>query len=646
MNTRQLRIAASPCVIAAALGWSAPVLAQQTTGDEGADKIIFWHEVPQILVSAARDPRVRIEDFTGSVTVIDDQQIEQRQIRNVEDALRDVPGVAVSSIPGQTQIRLRGTEGNHVLVLVDGIEVSDPGSGEYDIGTLQAEIGSSLEVLRGPQSAVWGNDAIGGVVAYNSASGRDLEGLAAFVEGGTNNTINGSMRYGANGDGWNAALSATAVTTDGEPNARGGTRDIGRESYTVSAKGSVSLAPNFSLRAVGRFVSTQGEFNEQDFTFGSPTLGLVIDSPGTEFESEQLSGLVGARLDTLDGAWVHDLSVQFTDATRETTQPMGFPSSTQSDRFKASYVTSYDFGGSDHSLTFAADYELEGFNNVATFDFRNEVENTGFVAQYAYAGDRFDLSASVRHDINDLFEDATTFRLGAGFEATDTTRLRAAFGTGVKNPTLNELFGFFDGQFVGNPDLQPEESTSWEVGIDQGLADGLAMLSITYFNAELDNEIFTDFPPPNFIATPGNRITQSTQQGLEVALSGDLGAGFSLNAAYTFLDAEENAAEEVRRPDHIGSFIINWSDPREKASVNLALRYNGTAVDSDFTTGAFPAPTTTLSSYTLVNLNARYQLVDGLNLFGRIENLLDEEYEQVFTFVSPGINVLGGFEVR
>ncbi|MEL6486801.1 MAG: TonB-dependent receptor, partial [Pseudomonadota bacterium] len=310
-----------------------------------------------------------------------------------------------------------------------------------------------------------------------------------------------------------------------------------------------------------------------------------------------------------------------------------------------SYVTSSDFGGSDHSLTFAADYELEGFNNVATFDFRNEVENTGFVAQYAYTGDQFDLSASVRHDINDLFEDATTFRVGAGFKATDTTRLRAAVGTGVKNPTLNELFGFFDGQFIGNPDLQPEESTSWEVGIDQQLAD-VGMLSITYFNAELDNEIFTAFPPPNFIATPGNRTTESTQQGIEVALSGDLGAGFSLNAAYTFLDAEEDGIEEVRRPDHIGSFIINWSDPKDKASVNLALRYNGPAVDSDFTTGAFPAPTTTLSSYTLVNLNARYKLTEGLNLFGRIENLLDEEYEQVFTFVAPGINVLGGFEVR
>jgi len=646
MNTKYKVSGVAPFVMAAALGWSAPSTAQDVATREDGEILFADRNAKPIVVSAARGEGVKVDDFTGSVTIIDADQIENRQIRNIEDALRDVPGVAVSSLPGQTQIRLRGNEANHVLVLVDGIEVSNPGSGEYDIGTLQAEIGSRLEVLRGPQSALYGNDAIAGVIGYQSASGRDLEGFSAFLEGGTNNTINGSAHYGAAGNGWDAALSATVVSTDGEPNARGGTRDIGRDSYTFSGKGSVEVAPDFTLRAVGRFVRTEGDFNDQDFGFGSPTVGLVIDSPGNRFESEAISGLVGATFATAGGDWTHDLSAQFTDATRETTAPLGFPSSTESDRFKASYVSAYAFGGSGHSLTFAADYELEGFNNVLTFDDRNEVENVGFVGQYRYEGEDFDLSASARHDVNDLFQDATTFRVGAGFDMTGSTRLRASLGTGVKNPTLNELFGFFDGQFIGNPDLQPEESTSWEIGVDQTFADGAAVVSVTYFNAELDNEIFTTFPPPTFVATPGNRATQSEQKGLEVALSAQLGSGFTVNGAYTYLDAEENGVEEVRRPDHIGSAVLNWSDPHEKASVNLAVRYNGTALDSDFTTGAFPAPVTQLSAYTLVNFNARYKLADGLSLFGRIENLLDEEYEQVFTFVSPGINILAGFEAR
>ncbi|MEM9311798.1 MAG: TonB-dependent receptor, partial [Pseudomonadota bacterium] len=443
-----------------------------------------------------------------------------------------------------------------------------------------------------------------------------------------------------------AALSATVVSTDGEPNARGGTRDIGRDSYTLSAKGSVEVAPNFTLRAVGRYVQTEGQFNEQDFGFGSPTVGLVIDSPGTEFDQEAISGLIGARIEALSGSLTHDLSAQFTDAERNTVQPTGFPSGTESDRFKVSSVTAYDFGGSDHSLTIAADYEVEGFNNVLTFDDRNEVENVGFVGQYRFGGDRFDFSASLRHDVNDLFQDATTFRVGAGYRIGEGTRLRAAAGTGVKNPTLNELFGFFDGAFVGNPDLEPEESTSWEVGLDQDFADGKATLSITYFDAELENEIFTDFPPPTFIASPGNRDTKSTQHGFELALSALLGGGFSVNGTYSFLDAEENGAEEVRRPNHLASAALNWAAPGDAASANLVVRYNGEAIDSDFTTGAFPAPTASLDAYTLVNLNVRVKLADGINVFGRIENLLDETYEPVLTFVAPGVNGLIGFEAR
>lgn len=617
-----------------------PVLAQSGEGEE----IILANvgTKPEIIVAAARESGVAIDDFTGSVTVITADQLEERQTRNIEDVLRDVPGVAVSSLPGQTQIRLRGSEANHVLVLVDGLELSDPGSGEYDLGTLQAEIGSRIEVLRGPQSALYGSEAIGGVIAYDS--GR-FDGVAVRLEGGSDNTINGAARWGVVDGGLAASLSATLVSTDGQPNARGGTRDIGRDSYTLSGKIAGDVTEALQLRAIARYTRTEGAFNEQDFTFGSPTEGFVIDSPGTRFESEAFSALVGARLETMDGAWVHDLSAQITEANRETAQPTGFPSATESDRFKASYVSAYSLG-SAHTLTFAAEYEVEGYNNVLTFDDRKSSENIGFVGEYRYAGGAFDFSAAVRHDVNDLFKDATTFRVGAAYHLTNSTRLRAAAGTGVKNPTLSELFGFFDGVFIGNPDLEPEESTSWEVGFDQSFADDAAMLSVTYFNAELDREIFTSFPPPDFIATPGNRTTKSEQRGIEVALSAQIGPQWSLNAAYTWLDAEENGATEVRRPETTASAAITWTAPGNKASATLVLRHNGEMLDSDFTTGAFPAPVTTLDDFTLVNINALYELAEGLELFARAGNLLDEDYEQVFTFVSPGRSVVAGFSAK
>ncbi|GIX18924.1 MAG: TonB-dependent receptor [Erythrobacter sp.] len=535
-----------------------------------------------------------------------------------------------------------------MLVLVDGIEVSDPFAGEFDIGTLQAEPGARLEVLRGPQSALYGPDAIGGVVAYHSASGRDLPGLAARLEGGTQGTINGALRYGAHGDSWDAALSAVLVSTDGQPNARGGTRDIGRDSYTLAGKGSVKLGETVTLRAAGRFIRTEGQFNDQDFNPASPSFGLVIDSPGTRFTNEGVYALLGLRAEALGGRWTHDLSAQIADVSRDTFTRFGRASGSEGDRFKASYVSALALADG-HNLTFAADYEVEGFRNTTpggfAFTGRREIEQVGLVGEYRHAGETIDFSAAIRHDFNDLFQDATTFRVGAGYRLTDTTRLRAAAGSGVKNPGFFELYGFVDGRFIGNPALRPEKSTGWEVGIDQQLGDG-ARLALTWFDSTLEGEIFTTFPPPDFTATPANRTTESRQRGIELSLAARLGAGWSLDGAYTYLDAEENGVEEVRRPEHIASAALTWQAPGDAASVSLVVRHNGATPDVAFTDPSFVPVRVRLDDYTLVNLNARARLAQNLDAFARIENLLGKDYEQVFSFVSPGRSAVVGIAAR
>ncbi len=635
----------------AALCWAVPVLAQDDAGEDSIGQNIIYEDRDYhdaILVSASRDDNtLLLSDYTGSATRISRDQIEQRQVRDIADVLRDVPGVAVSSIAGQTQIRLRGSEANHVLVLVDGIEVSDPFAGEFDIGTLQAEIGSSVEVLRGPQSALYGSDAIGGVVAYRSGT---FDGYSARLEGGSNSTINGSARIGTSGNTWDASLSATVVSTDGEPNARDGVRDIGRDSYTVSGNASVNVTDSLELRAAGRFIRTEGEFNDSDFNPTNPTFGFIIDSPDTSYENDAIYALVGAQLTTLNGSWTHDLSAQISDITRDTFGAFGPSNSSEGDRLKASYVTAYNFGDSDHAITFAADWERERFQNTTpggfAFNGRRQIENVGIVGEYRYGGERFDFSAAVRHDINDLFADETTFSIGAGYAVTDTTRVRASAGTGIKNPGFFELFGFVDGSFIGNEDLTPEQSTSWEIGIDQGLFDGAVQLSLTYFDAELDDEIFTTFPAPAFIATPANAVTESKQKGVEVALSGQIGPQWSFNTAYAYLDAEENGVEEVRRPESIASAALTWTVPGDAASATLVLRHNGAAQDLAFTDPSFVPVRVTLDDYTLVNLNARVRLTEGVGLFARAENLFDERYEQVFSFVSQGRTVIAGIEVR
>lgn len=634
----------------AALVWAVPVVAQDDGEQENGPPIIFADtRRTDILVSASRSrDRLYPEDYTGSALVITAEQLDQRQTRDIADVLRDVPGVAVAGVAGQTQIRLRGAEANHVLVLVDGIEVSDPFGGEFDIGTLQAEPGARVEVLRGPQSALYGSDAIGGVVAYESARGIDQAGFAARLEGGTQGTINGATRYGYVGQGWDAALSAVVVSTDGQPNARNGTRDIGRDSYTLAGKGSVELADNLELRAAARFIRTEGLFNDSDFDPTSPTFGFTIDSPGSRFTNEAIYALVGANLDTLEGRWTHDLSAQIADVNRETFGAFGQSSGSEGDRVKASYVSAFEITR-EHRVTFAADYEVEGFRNAFAgsggFTGRREIEQVGLVGEYRYGGEHFDLSAAIRHDINDLFRDATTFRVGAGYRITETTRLRAAAGSGVKNPGFFELYGFVDGRFIGNAALRPEKSTGWEVGIDQWLGDS-AKLAVTYFDSELEGEIFTTFPPPTFIATPANRTTVSEQRGVEVSLSARLSNAWSLDAAYSYLDAEENGIEEVRRPQHIASAALTWTAPQDKASATLVIRYNGETPDVAFTDPSFVPVPVQLDDYTLVNFNARVKLTDSLSGFARVENLLGEDYEQVFSFVSPGRSAVVGVEAR
>ncbi len=643
-------------VAGAALVWAVPVMAQEdgktpgqcyVTGDEVSESLLCYPG-KDILVSASRDASLLREDFTGSALVITAQQLEARQTRDIADVLRDVPGVAVAGIPGQTQIRLRGSEGNHVLVLVDGIEVSDPFAGEFDVGTLQAEVGARVEVLRGPQSALYGPDAIGGVIAYESASGRAVPGFAARIEGGTDSTINGALRYGAAGDSWDAALSATVVSTDGQPNAQNGTREVGRDSYTLSGKGNVELAEGLALRAAARFIRTEGQFNDSDFDPASPTFGFTIDSPGVGYVNEAVYALVGARAEVLEGRWTHDLSAQVAEIDRETESPFGLTSASEGDRVKASYVTALRIAD-DHNVTFAADYERESFRNALAasggFTGRRAVEQVGFVGEYRYSGEAFDLSAALRHDLNDRFRDATTFRVGAGYPVTDSTRLRAAAGSGVKNPGFFELYGFVSGQFIGNEALRPEKSTGWEVGVDQELGD-TTLLSVIYFDSTLEGEIFTTFPPPNFIATPANRTTESQQRGVEVSLTAKLAEQWSLDAAYSYLDAEENGVEEVRRPQHIASAALTWAAPGDAASATLVVRHNGATPDVAFIDPSFIPVRVTLGDYTLVNVNARARLAEGINAFARVENLLDQRYEQVFSFVSPGRSAVVGVEAR
>jgi len=593
---------------------------------------------------------VPIDTRGDAITVIDDAALQQRQVRSVSDVLRDVPGVAVSRIPGQTQVRLRGSEGNHVLVLVDGIEVSDPFAGEFDFGTLAADQAARVEVLRGQQSSLYGSDAIGGVIQYITLTGREAPGLSGRVEAGSLGTLNAAARAaGVSGD-LDYALSGTINTADGTSNARTGGRDLKNDTGAASLKSTWVPLPNVRVTAVARYSRTAAEFNGTENNTRSPLFGQIVDTPGNRLRNRAWYGLVRGEADLLDGRWSHALTAQVADTKRDTFNAGGRNSGDVGSRYKGSYETTLRLGTDavTHLLTAAVDLERERYRNTDPSGFaftgRRGNDNVGVVGQYELRlGDRAGIGGSVRYDDNDLFRNTTTYRVQGSYRLDTGTRLRAAAGSGVKNPGFYELYGFVDGRFIGNAALRPEKSEGWEAGVEQQLRGGAVTLGATYFDSRLKDEIFTTFPAPAFVATPANRATTSKQRGVETYLNARLGQ-WRVDATYTYLHAREAGAEEVRRPPHIASLAVNWTGDR--LSLTGVARYNGRTDDVAFTDPSFVPVRVRLDDYVLVNFNADYRLTNRLSIFGRVENLFDERYEDVFSFTNPGITAVGGVRAK
>lgn len=609
---------------------------------------------PYIIVTGIRSAEgISADRVGGSVTLLDELAVERRQTREVSDILRDSPGVAVSRVAGQTQIRLRGSEGNHVLVLVDGIEVSDPFTGEFDFGSLLADEGAKIEVLRGQQSAIYGSDAIGGVVHYITLTGSEAPGMRARVEGGSFGSVNGAVRLAGESGDLDYALSGTFVSTDGTPNARGGSRDLGNESGALSLKAGWRPSAISRLSAVVRYARTEADFNDTDNDPASPTFGFIVDTPGNRLINEAVYGLIRGELDLLDGRWTHAISGQFADTRRDGFNAAGRSFGNEGDRLKGSYESTLRLGSGAvrHRIIFALDAERESFRNTDPSGFaftgRRRVDNIGIVGQYdLLLNDNASFEASIRRDENDRFADVTTYRLQGSYRLGGGTRFRAAAGSGVKNPGFYELFGFIDGRFIGNPGLKPERSEGWEAGVEQELGDGRLVVGATYFDSRLKDEIFTTYPPPTFLATPANRTTVSKQRGVETFLRARIGSSWRVDAAYTYLHAREDGQEEVRRPTHIASLAIDWRLPEERGGFTFVARYNGAQDDLAFTDPSFVPVRVRLGDYALVNLNADFRLTRQLDLFARVENILDEKYEEIFSFVAGGRSVHAGVRAR
>lgn len=611
----------------------------------------------EIIVTASRVPQDRLS-VGSAIDVLDEEDIKTRQHAFMSNLLRDLPGLAVNrSGPAGafTQVRLRGAEANHTLVIVDGIEAGDPfNAGEFEFAHLLSGGVSRLEVLRGPQSALWGSDAIGGVINVVTGPSISSEGAWAegFAEGGSFGTVRGRASAGnvsARGSirgslAYSDIRGISASPTDPEKD--------GYDNLTASVFASFDVTETLTLSLAGRHISATAEEDAQDFTFGSPTQGFVIDSDG-ERKSDRLYGRAVADLSLLEGRWTHQLSAALTESENESFSGGAFSFGSEGHKWDVEYKTGYTFDSGEsatHAVTGLLEYEDLTYENRGAGGGPENQKQTGgqWSAAVEYRlglADQVFLSGALRHDDHQRFDNETTYRLTAAWAIPDTGfKLRSTYGTGVAQPGFFELFGFNPNFFVGNPNLKPESSEGWDVGVDYSFADGRGLASLTYFDSNLKNEIFTDFSV--FPFTVDNRTGTSTRDGVEFAFQVDALDELSLAASYTYTDAkDDNGSREARRPKHLGSLNVTYRFLKNRATLDLGLNYNGTMQDNEFIF-ATPETLVTLDDYVLGTVAASYNVTDAVQVYGRVENLLGEDYQEVFGFASPGFGAYAGIRIK
>lgn len=601
----------------------------------------------EITVTANRTPTPQRE-VGSAVTVITAEELEQQQIRIVSDVLREVPGVAVSRGGGAgqlTQIRIRGSEGNQTMVLIDGIEVNDPAAGdEFDFGRLMAQDIERIEVLRGPQSALYGSDAVGGVVNIVTRRGSGPASVSARLEGGSFTTGEGQVTVSGGNERADILLSALAYASEGTSTAAEWHGNRERDGYvngTVLGKGGFSVTEDLRFDFVGRFTRTGTDLD----TKTKPN-GALIDSDD-DVLGQQTFGRAQATLDRFDGAWQQILGATWTDQNRNY-RTKGLSTSTyQGTTAKVDYQSNVfletpEILDARHTLTFAADYKEDGVvSSSAWSDLDRSVGSAGLVGQYQLGlMDSLYLTGAVRYDANEMFEDTTTGRLTAAYTLPATgTKVRGSWGTGVKNPTLFELYGYTQ-TYHGNRRLKPEQATGWDVGIDQPVWDDRVILDVTYFRQRISDLI------TGAGNTSVNLAGESKIDGVEAGIGIAPADGLFIRAAYTYTDGTDaTGAELVRRPRDTASLTVNYAFLDDRANVNLSVVYNGAQTDWAWNK-RYAQRTVDLDAYTLLNVAASYQMTEQAQLYGRVENLLDERYEEVWSYGGSGIAAYAGVKIR
>jgi vitamin B12 transporter len=602
-----------------------------------------------IVVTAAREPVAAQESVVPVIAVREEVGRGLAiDLPTVADAIRGTPGVSVSvSGPrgSQTQVRIRGAEANHTLLFVDGIRFNDPAAGnEARFELLGFDGFARVDIVRGPQSALWGSEAIGGVVAAYTRSapvgGITLEGLAEH--GSLDSSRVSAQALTTVGD---VELVATAgwLRSDGIDSFSGqGDRD-GFDNRFASFKTVMRPAGGIELGAVGHWVEGESEFDGVD--------PVTFRRADTADSTRNRIGAVRAWAEIEQGGWIAKLDTSLLASANRNLLAGDPLNRTSGRRFTIGAQLSRQI--EDHLVTFAAEHQSEHFRARDQIFFGATDQDQSRDLDAAVLEWRADWFAwlttdlALRHDSFSAFRDATTIRAGATVKPVRRLNVILGYGEGIAQPTFFDLFGFFPGSFTGNPALGPERSEEWHAGIRWG-EGGPLRLGLSAFTARLRDEIVDVFDPATFRSTTANATGTSRRRGIEAEAELRLSRAARFSFYYTWLDAEERlaagalAVREIRRPRH--SFMLSGFGETGRLTWGVSLAYVGKRRDSDF--DSFPIRTVVLDDYVLASARLAWRISPALEAYVRAENALDAGYQDVFGYRTPGRTAYAGLRLR
>jgi vitamin B12 transporter len=601
-----------------------------------------------IVVTGGRD---QLQASVNYVPELDADEIEQPWdgLPMIADVLRLTPAVSVSvSGPrgSQTQLRIRGSEANHTLLFVDGIRFNDPAAGnEARFELLTTDSIDRIDIFRGAQSALWGSEAIGGVVdVHTNAATRKLS-VDALAEYGGLDSARASLR--ASHRAGKLALSASGAwqASDGIDSFGGGGDRDGFDNRSASFKGVLSPTSDIEVGAVGHWIAAESEFDGLD-----PASFRRADTPDAT-RNRIAAGRVWAEVRSGSGDWVAKLDSSLLGSANRNRLGEAPLNSTFGRRFTASGQLSRTIG--KHSLTARLDHQTERFRarDQVFFGGTDQDRSRTLIAATGewhvdWSG-RFLTGLAVRHDRFSAFRDATT--VYANFEARPWRdwKLTGNYSQGIAQPTFYDLYGFFPGSFTGNPGLRPERASSWNARA--GWRDGKrASLGLSLFSANLKDEIVDVFDPVTFRSTAANSAGSSRRRGFEVEAEWRPAKAANLAFYYSFLDAEERPTEgglelrEVRRPRH--SFNLVGHGRSGPFGWGATLAYVGDRGDTDF--DVFPSRSVILDEYLLASLRLTWRISPAVEAYVRAENAFDSRYQDVLGYRTPGRMAYAGLRFR